>query len=214
MAKSKQQVTIPRSTRSAESSFTPRLGWWKMYAFSFAKARSKGIANPFQVVPTYQTEISPAPLRGFFVGSIQLFLTFGSLIAGIVNNSTAKYTNDAGWIIATSLQALPAVIILAGILFTPGNERRNQLGACNHSNRCLDSPRWLVSKDRSEDALKVLHKLRHRDDISKGLCTLELAAIQEEGSNVTTKEPWIALFKSQNRRRTGQVFSTSNIHTH
>ncbi len=73
-----------------------------------------------QVVPTYESEISPAPLRGFFVGSIQLFFTFCSLIAGIVNNSMAKYTTDAGWIIATALQVAPAVIILAGLPFTPG----------------------------------------------------------------------------------------------
>lgn len=78
------------------------------------------MTNVSQIVPTYQTEISPSPLRGFFVGSIQLFLTFGSLIAGIVNNSMSYYTTDAGWIIATALQVLPAVIILAGIAFTPG----------------------------------------------------------------------------------------------
>lgn len=71
------------------------------------------------MVPTYQTEISPAPLRGFFVGSIQLFLTFGSLIAGIVNNSMSTSKTDAGWIIATALQVLPAIIILVGIPFTP-----------------------------------------------------------------------------------------------
>jgi hypothetical protein len=33
----------------------------------------------------------------------------------------SHYTTDAGWIIATALQVLPAVIILAGIPFTPGN---------------------------------------------------------------------------------------------
>ncbi|GJC81843.1 major facilitator-type transporter ecdD [Colletotrichum liriopes] len=128
------------------------------------------------VVPTYQTEISPSPLRGFFVGSIQLFLTFGSLIAGIVNNSMSYYTTDAGWIIATALQVLPAVIILAGIAFTP---------------------------DRSDDALKELRKLRRKEDIDSGLVEFEIAALQEEGQNVTKKDGWLALFNSKNRRRTG-----------
>ncbi|CZR58239.1 uncharacterized protein PAC_08130 [Phialocephala subalpina] len=137
------------------------------------------------VVPTYQTEVSPPPLRGFFVGSIQLFLTFGSLIAGIVNNSMSKYTTDAGWIIATAIQVLPAIIILIGLPFTP------------------DSPRWLVSKDRSEHALKVLCTLRRKEDISNGLCEFEIAAIREEGTSVTHKQPWTALFNHQNRRRTG-----------
>lgn len=72
------------------------------------------------VVPTYQAEIAPAPLRGFFVGSIQLFLTFGSLVAGVVNNSMSHYKSDFGWIFATSFQALPAIIIMIGLPFTPG----------------------------------------------------------------------------------------------
>lgn len=71
-------------------------------------------------MPTYQTEISPAPLRGFFVGSIQLFLTFGSLLAGIVNQFMSFYTTDAGWIIATAIQIVPAILILVGLPFTPG----------------------------------------------------------------------------------------------
>ncbi|KAF9632966.1 hypothetical protein BFW01_g3829 [Lasiodiplodia theobromae] len=72
------------------------------------------------VTPTYQSEVSPAPLRGFFVGSLQLFLTFGSLIAGIVNNEMAKIATQAGWMVASGLQALPAVIIIVGLPFTPG----------------------------------------------------------------------------------------------
>lgn len=72
------------------------------------------------VTPTYQSEVSPAALRGFFVGSIQLFLTFGSLIAGIVNNEMAKHTTQTGWMVATALQALPAVVIMIGLPFTPG----------------------------------------------------------------------------------------------
>lgn len=72
-----------------------------------------------QVVPTYESEICPAPLRGFCVGSIQLFLTFGSLIAGIANQYLSKYTTDAGWMIATGVQGVPALLILAGLPFTP-----------------------------------------------------------------------------------------------
>ncbi|RDL36237.1 Uncharacterized protein BP5553_06849 [Venustampulla echinocandica] len=136
------------------------------------------------VVPTYQTEISPAPLRGFFVGALQLFLTFGSLLAGIVNNFMSKRTDDSGWIIATALQAAPAVLILIGLPFTP------------------DSPRWLVGKDRSEDALKVLSNLRSKEEVANGLCEFEVQALREDGQVNMKKEPWMALFNKQNRRRT------------
>ncbi|KAI1846019.1 hypothetical protein JX266_007828 [Neoarthrinium moseri] len=64
------------------------------------------------VVPTYQSEIAPAPLRGFFVGSIQLCLSFGSLIAGVVNEAMLSKFDDMGWQVSTALQALPSVVII------------------------------------------------------------------------------------------------------
>ncbi|KAH8691468.1 major facilitator superfamily domain-containing protein [Talaromyces proteolyticus] len=93
-----------------------------------------------QIVPTYQAEISPAPLRAFFVGAIDLFLLIGALIAALANNSLSKYNDQSGWIIATAIQALPPVLILLGLPFTP------------------DSPRWLVSKGRILDAIEVLNQ--------------------------------------------------------
>jgi MFS transporter, SP family, sugar:H+ symporter len=138
-----------------------------------------------QVVPTYQSEIAPGALRGFFVGSIQLCLTFGSLIAGIVNESMSKMTNDAGWQIATGLQAAPAVLIIVFLYFTP------------------DSPRWLVFNDRSDDALKVLRIVRRKEDVDGGLPELEIAAMREEGQiGKRQKGPWKDLFNAKNRRRT------------
>lgn len=139
-----------------------------------------------QVVPTYQSEIAPAPLRGFFVGSIQLCLTFGSLIAGIVNESLSKKTDNSGWQVATALQALPAVIILMLLWFTP------------------NSPRWLVFNDRSDEALQVLRRVRRKEDVDIGKPELEIAAMREEGHiGKRDKGPWKDLFKAQNRRRTG-----------
>ncbi|CAI4214322.1 unnamed protein product [Parascedosporium putredinis] len=137
------------------------------------------------VVPTYQSEIAPGVLRGFFVGSIQLCLTTGSLIAGIVNESMSKKVNNSGWQIATALQALPAVLILGLLWFTP------------------NSPRWLVFNDRSDEALQVLRSVRRKEDVDRGLPELEIAAMREEGHvGRREKAPWKDLFNKRNLRRT------------
>ncbi|BCS25084.1 sugar porter family MFS transporter [Aspergillus puulaauensis] len=135
------------------------------------------------VVPTYESEICPAPLRGFCVGSIQLFLTFGSLIAGVVNEGLSKLDTDAGWMVATGIQMVPALIILTGLYFTP------------------DSPRWLISKNRRSDALKALKVFRPKQQVEDGRCELEIIAL-ENSDNMQEKAPWKALFNASNRRRT------------
>ncbi|TPX19111.1 uncharacterized protein E0L32_011184 [Thyridium curvatum] len=145
------------------------------------------------VVPTYQSEIAPAALRGFFVGSIQLCLTFGSLIAGIVNNVMAKRTDSTGWQIATSIQVVPPILILLSLYWTP------------------DSPRWLVFKDRSDDALKVLRRVRRRQDVEAGVCELEIAAMREDAGATTVKGPWKDLIKGNNRRRTNIACSIMSL---
>ncbi|PLB49104.1 general substrate transporter [Aspergillus steynii IBT 23096] len=140
------------------------------------------------VVPTYESEICPAPLRGFCVGSIQLFLTFGSLIAGIVNQYLSKSNTDMGWMLATGIQAVPALIILSGLYFTPTNKN-------------TDSPRWLISKNRREEALAALRRLRPKKAVEDGLCELEVWAL-ENSDNRSEKAPWVELFSASNWRRT------------
>lgn len=118
----------------------------------------------------------------------------------------AKRDDNSGWIIATALQALPAVIILVGLPFTPGWFSWSFGTQVTRTNRS-DSPRWLVSKDRSDDALKVLRRLRRNQDVAEGLCEYELAGIQEDiqkcGQKAKKKGGWLELFNRKNRRRTG-----------
>lgn len=120
------------------------------------------------------------------MGSIQLCLTFGSLLAGIVNEFTSRRNDNSGWQIATALQAAPAVMILCMLFFTP------------------NSPRWLVYKDRHEEALKTLKSLRPKTDVDNGAPEAELASMRDDhGTTNTRKGPWKDLFKGINRRRTG-----------
>ncbi|KAL6243838.1 maltose permease [Rhinocladiella similis] len=135
-------------------------------------------------VPAYASEIAPAPLRGFLVGTLQPFLNFGSLLACIVNYFCAKSTTRTGWMVATGLQGITAVLVLALLPFTP------------------DSPRWLISRGRDREAVLALRKVRRSDYGTEG-CAAEVVAIKHS-THSTKKGSWWELFSTPvNRRRTG-----------
>jgi hypothetical protein len=66
----------------------------------------------------------------------------GSIVAAWTVFGTIGYKGDAAWRVPIALQALMPLIQFVGIWLLP------------------ESPRWLCSKDREEDALKVLIKVR------------------------------------------------------
>ncbi|KAH8880772.1 putative sugar transporter [Thozetella sp. PMI_491] len=135
-------------------------------------------------VTTYQSEIVPAPLRGLVVVSLQLFLTSGTLIANGANKSFSLDTSPAGWKIVTGIQFIFAVLIAFFTFFIP------------------NSPRWLLSKDREEDAIVSLRRLRPKSDVDNGNCEAEIQAIKESLQDQVHKGPWIDLVRGSNLRRT------------
>ncbi|KAI1329931.1 sugar transporter-domain-containing protein [Xylariaceae sp. FL0255] len=131
----------------------------------------------------YQSEIVPAAMRGTVVGSIQLFNLFGQIFAAGVNRAFSTSTASSGWIVPVSIQAAIPVFIFIFTFFIP------------------DSPRWLLSKGRKEDAIKVLDLIRPDEDVQAGLSRLEINAIQEAIENELEKAPWINMVKGVNLRR-------------
>ncbi|RSH95517.1 hypothetical protein EHS25_000609 [Saitozyma podzolica] len=135
-------------------------------------------------VPTYQSEIVPAGARGAVVSSIQFFIAVGGFISSGVNKRFSTDKTDEGWLVATCLQALFPMLIAIGLPFVP------------------ISPRWLISKGRSEEAVRVLIKVRPKEDGDNGSCEAEVAAIDEALQHQVDKGPWLDLFRGTNARRT------------
>lgn len=71
-------------------------------------------------VPSYQAEIAPASLRGFFAGSIIAVVTLGNMWGSGMGKAMATNTTKAGWLVPVGVQVIPAVILLATIPFTVG----------------------------------------------------------------------------------------------
>ncbi|KAK1217419.1 hypothetical protein PQX77_019959 [Marasmius sp. AFHP31] len=151
-----------------------------------------GVGIVENVVPTYQSEIVPAGLRGPVVGSLQMLLACGALIASGVNRRYSTSLVNSGWQIPVAVQMITPFVILCGLPFVP------------------PSPRWLLYKGRRSDAIAVLEKVRPKEDVRAGLCVEEVDALEEsirQESKIhqsfdRQKLGWSDLFRGTNLRRT------------
>ncbi|KAI1333068.1 sugar transporter [Xylariaceae sp. FL0255] len=141
------------------------------------------IGMELSTVPVYQSEVVPAPVRGFAVGSYQLSLSIGGLIINGICNRTSKIPNNAAWMIPYGLFYIVPTFVASLIWFIP------------------ESPRWLLMNDREEDALRSLKQLcgEGYEEISPEveLELIKASLLEEQG-----KGSYADLFKGYNRRRT------------
>ena len=71
-------------------------------------------------VPSYTSELAPAPLRGFLSGSLVFIVTIGNLWGAGIARQYDTVTTNKGWMIPTSMQLIPPVILFIALPFTPG----------------------------------------------------------------------------------------------
>ncbi len=100
-----------------------------------------GIAS--MLSPMYIAEIAPQEIRGRLVALNQLALIVGMLITGIVNYYFQGVMGSAleGWRSMLAAEAVPSFLFLVLLFFIP------------------ESPRWLLSVGRKEEANVVLSKI-------------------------------------------------------
>ncbi|KAF2200766.1 general substrate transporter [Delitschia confertaspora ATCC 74209] len=113
-----------------------------------------GVGLISAVVPTYIGENANKEIRGRCIGCMQLFNVTGICLSFFVNYGiTQQITtlSSAKWRIPFALQMLPGALLLLGIIFQ--NE----------------SPRWLVEKNRLQDAAKALARVRCKDAEDEGV---------------------------------------------
>ena len=110
------------------------------------------VGGATQTVPMYVAEMAPAGIRGRLVLCFQLAIGVGIVIATLVGAS-----ESVDWRISIGSAAVPALLMLLLQLRLP------------------ESPRWLVKKDRHDEAEEVLRRVRPEGfDIS-----IELDEIKE-----------------------------------
>ncbi|KAF8897982.1 general substrate transporter [Mucidula mucida] len=110
----------------------------------------------------------------------------GSIIAAWTTFGTFKIHNTWAWRVPSALQALPSVFQVLLVWFAP------------------ESPRWLISKGREEEALKTLayyHADGNQDDPLVRFEFNEIKAALEFDRNVAANVGWKALIQTPGNRK-------------
>lgn len=124
------------------------------------------------VCPMYIAELAPPSFRGRLVTFYQLAIVSGLLLA-YLSNYFLLDTGQHNWRYMFSSQSIPALFFFAGLLIVS------------------ESPRWLIRKNRSAEALTVLKKIG-----GKIYADREEKAIRQSFENEST-EKFSDLFQKQ-----------------
>ena len=133
------------------------------------------VGGATQTVPMYVAEMAPAGIRGRLVLCFQLAIGVGIVISTLVGATEA-----VDWRISIGAAAVPALLMLGLQLRLP------------------ESPRWLVKKDRQDEAEQVLERVRPEGfDISEELG--EIVAVEERKQETKRshrgwsglRQPWV-----------------------
>ncbi|MFD5258978.1 sugar porter family MFS transporter [Streptomyces bobili] len=131
-------------------------------------------------VPVYLAEISPAERRGALVTRNELMIVSGQLLAFTSNAIIADVGGESGgvWRYMLVIATIPAVVLWFGMLVMP------------------ESPRWLASKGRFNEAFEVLKQVRSQQRAEAELSEVSALAVKDDqaklgGWHDMRSTPWV-----------------------
>ncbi|RXG46667.1 hypothetical protein VDGE_08212 [Verticillium dahliae] len=123
--------------------------------------------------PAYTVELAHPAYRGFMAGMYNNFWWLGNILAGWTTyGSNLHLDNSWAWRTPTVIQAGLPGIVMALILFFP------------------ESPRWLISHDRAEEALAILAKYHGDGNANAPVVQLQYHEIVEDNKLTKDENPW------------------------
>ena len=122
------------------------------------------------IVPLYLSEIAPTEIRGAISSLNQLMITVDILLAFIVN---ALLANSEAWRWMLGLAVVPSVVLFIGMYFMP------------------ETPRWLVSRGREDEARDVLMRSRSEQEAENEIREIKEVEREEEGGLQELLAPWV-----------------------
>ncbi|KAM0752560.1 general substrate transporter [Meredithblackwellia eburnea MCA 4105] len=145
------------------------------------------------IVILYMGEIAPKRFRGMIISAYQFCLTFGIMLAAVVNNFTSSRGDNWSYRIPIVVQFCWGLILGGGLLVLP------------------DSPRFFVKKGKIDEAIQALARVRGQDP-SSDYIQLEIAEIVANNEYERKMIPQTSYFGSWVACFTGSWFkANSNI---
>ncbi|WP_432837598.1 sugar porter family MFS transporter [Dactylosporangium sp. CA-092794] len=116
------------------------------------------------VVPTYIAEMAPRQVRGRLVSLQQLMITVGIFVSYLVGFAFSGV--DQGWRWMLGLAVVPAAVMLLGLL------------------GLAESPRWLLSRGRDDEARAVMLRSRGPRETDQELAEIREISAAERGMSI------------------------------
>ena len=136
--------------------------------------------------PLYLSEIAPSSIRSIAVSCWQLLLAIGQVIGACVNQGTKGINGTASYRIPIGLNLVVVLLIWSGLLILP------------------ESPRWLVTKRREEEAVKSLRKVNKSAPDAEEVVQRELRIFQQTRDDeeaLSGQGGWSTLLKGPELRK-------------
>jgi sugar porter (SP) family MFS transporter len=142
---------------SLGTAFSPSVPW--LIAARVVSGIAIGLAS--FISPMYIAELVPARVRGALVAVNMLAITSGIVAAYLTDYAL---TGNGGWRWMFGLGVVPAIGLTIGMWFLP------------------DSPRWLISKARVDEARQALKRLRSPGEIGPEVADIERSNAKTSGN--------------------------------
>lgn len=130
------------------------------------------IGFDYPVTSTFVTEFSDIQNRGFMVGLLNCTWYVGAIIASLVGYALLQIP-ETGWRWMLLSAVVPCTILLLGRIGAP------------------ESPAWLASKGRKDEAVAILNKVFADRDISEFLSELEVKPVKTQISKIFTEPTYL-----------------------
>ncbi|MDQ6704755.1 MAG: sugar porter family MFS transporter [Acidobacteriota bacterium] len=115
------------------------------------------------ISPMYIAELVPAKARGSLVAVNMLAITTGIVVAYLVDYA---FSAIEGWRYMFGVAAIPSVALIIGMWGLP------------------DSPRWLVSQSKVEQAKQALRRVRTESDIGPEIADMQKSLGEQSGGGM------------------------------